>query len=396
MLPGLSLRGLLDSLNWSRPNATTMVPNGGENSIEMLAELEQFKQYFIPVLVVLGLIGNVASTMALLQRNLKKRPSAHFLAAKCISDTVFLLCLLLLWLQTLGVVLHGSGIWCHFLSMATQASNFQSTWFVVGMAVDRYLVICWPTWTHAHCCSGNKSVADLRHQHTTTVTWARIAVLIVSFVALAVYLNLSLTVGVVTIGGQPTCVPLFHFLKALQVLGYLDMLTNVLLPYTTVIVLISFTTHRVVRFRVSRKRVISRIASSKKTRCHYPKTELRQTKTIVIVCCTQLLCIVPTQVLRIYHTFRNAFGPNIGIQLEQIFLQHVFQLIYFLSFSLNFLLLVASDKVFRKVLHLTYVSLSTKMKLLCRRKNETFPVGAMAFALEFSATLVRMNESALL
>ena len=389
MLLGLSLKGLLSALNNSSPDGSPMTTQ--EGTISMLIFLETFKQYFIPIVAILGIIGNAISTMVLLQKNLKKRPTAHFLAAKCISDAMFLVCL---FLQTIGVMQQGSGLWCHFLSMVTQASNFQSTWYVVGMATDRYLVICLPVWTHVHCCRGNKPLTDIRHQHSTTVTWAKTAIICISFVALAVYLNLSLMVGVVAIGGQPTCVPLFAFLTAFQVLGYLDIIINVIIPYSAVCVLVLLTMKTVIRFYIYRKRVINNTGSSNTV--HYPKTELRQAKIIAIFCLVQLLSVSPTHILRIYHTVRHLLGLGQGLQLDQFFLQHVFQLIYFSSFAINFILLLCCDRIFRKVLRLMWVSILTRCGYICRSKNETFPVGAMTFALEFSSALVRMNETGLL
>ncbi|KAI8747892.1 12-(S)-hydroxy-5,8,10,14-eicosatetraenoic acid receptor, partial [Biomphalaria glabrata] len=55
--------------------------------------------YFIPLICSLGILGNLASVAVFLAGTMKKKSCIMYLTTKCISDTVFLAGLSIVWLD---------------------------------------------------------------------------------------------------------------------------------------------------------------------------------------------------------------------------------------------------------------------------------------------------------
>ena len=118
---------------------------------------------------------------------------------------------------------HSPG-WCNFVSFADRLSKFLVLWFVVAFATDRYIWFCHPKTNHAMC----------------TPFRAKIVVICLSLLGLVVFMNISLTVGVVKqVNKSPSCEVLIIFRRHLDVLDFIDVVVNVLLPYIVLAVLLA-------------------------------------------------------------------------------------------------------------------------------------------------------------
>lgn len=102
-------------------------------------------QFFaIPILVILGTIGNVFSILTLSSSPLRKFSSSVYLISLAVSDTVFLLCLLSVWVSEIGINLHSTYGWCQLLMYFTYVASFMSVWLIVAFTLERFIAICYP------------------------------------------------------------------------------------------------------------------------------------------------------------------------------------------------------------------------------------------------------------
>ena len=254
-------------------NGSQIVPNNhNKDIIQMINLLEyvsHFRVYFIPINAVLGILGNTITVLTLMTKALRIQPMMHFVIAKCVADSLFLISLLIQWLRTLGYDLYGAGVWCHILSMVTQATNFLSMWFVVCLAVDRFIIV--------YVAGSDRPMCGILHQCpcsllTTrikfkpggqmyipgwTVLKAIITIIGLSLLAIAVYLNISIAMGVTVNDSGRVCTPLPSFANTVQVLGEVDLFINILFPNIIITSFTIVTFRRVFHFHVARKRTIT-------------------------------------------------------------------------------------------------------------------------------------------
>lgn len=172
--------------------------------------------YFTPTIVGLGLAGNVVLALVLTLTSLKRNSANHYLCGAMMSDSVYLVGLALRWLSHLHIHLYSQKGWCQCLTFINKVSCFLSLWFIVAFSIDRLIVHVSPT----------------RAARLCTPFRAKIVICAMIVMAVVVFVNISLTVGVVE-EGEVRCVPLPQFDQQLRHLDLVDSLVNIVLPYTS-------------------------------------------------------------------------------------------------------------------------------------------------------------------
>ncbi len=166
--------------------------------------LDYANLYLTPVLILVGIAGNLASILVLLKTFLKVKPWSLLLAFKAFVDTGYLLCLFLVWLPRVNVLLFHSVGLCQTVTFLNYVFYFLSTWSIVGLTAERYLTFCFPLAMEKHC----------------TRRGTFIFILIEILVATAVYNFATWTHKVVQIDKTPICMPIpehYHLLTALNI-----------------------------------------------------------------------------------------------------------------------------------------------------------------------------------
>lgn len=107
--------------------------------------------YYIPVLVFTGTIGNILSVLVFFKTKLRKLSSSHYLAALGFSDTLFLLIVLVNWLNVAGVTLSHQHFFCQTLIYMSGVCSFLSVWFVVAFTVERFIAVLYPLKRQTMC-----------------------------------------------------------------------------------------------------------------------------------------------------------------------------------------------------------------------------------------------------
>ena len=95
--------------------------------------------YGIPIIFVIGTCGNMLSFKVFVFTSFGKQSSSIYIAVLSISDTLFLVSLLISWLGggRIGVLYVHSPIWCQVMIYVTYVCSFLSVWYVVLIMIDR-------------------------------------------------------------------------------------------------------------------------------------------------------------------------------------------------------------------------------------------------------------------
>ena len=100
--------------------------------------------YFVPFAIFIGLIGNTLSFLVFVCTPMKRLSASVYLAALALSDNGFLICALLSWSTNFGVSLYHRTGWCQAFVYFSYICGFLSVWYVVGFTVERYIAVCFP------------------------------------------------------------------------------------------------------------------------------------------------------------------------------------------------------------------------------------------------------------
>nr|KAG5692928.1 hypothetical protein BaRGS_031432 [Batillaria attramentaria] len=140
------------TLNASIDNHTACV-NNPEDDPNIVTSSMRFYTYSVPVILAIGILGNLVSLRVFLSRNMRKLSASTYLAALSTSDIMALVFYVLMeWLRW-GLpswnndgqleFLNAAGI-CQALFYFSYVSRFLSAWFIVTFTVERYIGVCHP------------------------------------------------------------------------------------------------------------------------------------------------------------------------------------------------------------------------------------------------------------
>ena len=94
----------------------------------------------LPGIALFGLIGNLLSLLVFTTTRLRRLSSSLYLSALSLCDSAFLLCVLVLWVDTLNVPLfHHPGV-CQTIVYLTFVFSFLSVWIVNVLTLEMYVI----------------------------------------------------------------------------------------------------------------------------------------------------------------------------------------------------------------------------------------------------------------
>ncbi|XP_076435803.1 uncharacterized protein LOC143275517 [Babylonia areolata] len=192
-------------------------PPSPDVAIKVLA---RFHLIAVPVIVVLGIVGNVLSFCIFVSKTLRRTSCSLYLAARCVSDTGFLLSVFITWLgDAMGIPVIHTMVVCQVVVFASYVFGFLSVWLVVCITLENYIRICHPFSVCRHC----------------TVQKAQRVLLGLCVLSVALYQFPLWTTHVVTVGEHRFCGNKAEFLEVFQALVYLDMVITLALPSLVII-----------------------------------------------------------------------------------------------------------------------------------------------------------------
>lgn len=290
--------------------------------------------YVTPLVLVLGILGSVMACVVLIGGELKALPCSVYLSALAVSDTCFLTAVVISWLKIFNLNIYALPMTCEFLTLISNGTNFLCSWYLVCLAMDRYIFVCWPRF-RGKCCSTFR---------------AKIVVTTIAIVAVVIFVNTTIMVGVVKSMASVHCAPLPKFFQTVRTLEKLDVFFNMVVPFCVILVLICCICQRLLTkgHRISFRRSERRDSSRRVVRSWSSQAELRLTTSVLIYLVGVFILQLPG------HTFRIAtMIKEIGQQLYQLpfrdfILHEIFQCLFYLSFAIKPFLLLATWREFRK------------------------------------------------
>lgn len=127
----------------------TLPYNTTNTTVSYTPAFEEFagtvSNVYTPVLVILGVLGNMLSVLVFFSRNLRSQSTSQYMIALAVSDTAFLLQLLLPWLNSmqLAPLFHQQG-WCQGIVYMSYWSCSFSGWLVAAFTVERFVAVLYP------------------------------------------------------------------------------------------------------------------------------------------------------------------------------------------------------------------------------------------------------------
>nr|XP_053642493.1 thyrotropin-releasing hormone receptor-like [Cherax quadricarinatus] len=161
--------------------------------------VRQLNTYYVPLLIVVGFVGNLLSCVVFLNTRLRMRSSSYYLAALAIADVTYLFILFLVWLDLLGFNTFNVNVMCQLEIYLGSVSSSLSVWLTVAFTVERFIAVQYP----------------LQRPTVCTVHRAKTVIVLLSTFSVTVHLYVFVTAGVIVhqdeseYNNTSACVPAF-------------------------------------------------------------------------------------------------------------------------------------------------------------------------------------------
>lgn len=286
------------------------------------------RKYSLPVLCVIGFMGNSLSAALFLGKTLRGFSCCIFLGVRSITDNGFLITLLIVWLDFLDVrVFHTVGV-CHITVFLSYVCSFLSVWCVVCVTIENYVRICHPMLIKLYCTS-------------------RTAVMIISFLtfaSLCIY-NIPLWSNeIVDIYEMNYCVTKRTYQDLQLVLTYIDTAMTLIIPLIAIIVLMVIILLKGME------------ASKRKLRLGHHRSKNRLVPSygtvaglLTAVSITFIFLHTPIHIFKLKVIIETVTGKYKVASVTDLTIGNVFQVMYYLNSSVNFLVYYICGKNFRRV-----------------------------------------------
>ncbi len=318
------------------------------------------REFYLPPLIACGLLLNCMLVVTVTCSKLRNFSVGPYLVLLAVADSLFLLSLLLIWVSTLNVEIYNLGELCQAITFISYSCVFLSMWINMALSVDRYIMVRYPASADT-CCSTFR---------------AKIICVALTVIAVAVYLNISLLMGVLkTKRGDSICVPLPRFAHQVRTLSRIDVFVNILLPMATMSVLNTITSHSVMQINRNRKVVIRTVRVRNKTRLpdltlqRRPRMEVRITKMILAISWCYIILNLPSHLFRICIMLKSLYQPEAVISNELFVWQQCLLFVVFTRFALTFPVLCVASHTFRKHLQAALTPQNSKSAYRSRAQH---------------------------
>ncbi|KAH7934096.1 hypothetical protein HPB49_021525 [Dermacentor silvarum] len=127
-------------VSWTSDDRVPFLPPTPPVAIQVLDFLNTA---YMPIVIYLGLIGNLLSLVTFLCTKLRSRTSSLYMGALAASDSGFLVVLSFAWLSERGVNMYKKDL-CPATVFLSSAFACWSVWLTVSFTAERFLAVCYP------------------------------------------------------------------------------------------------------------------------------------------------------------------------------------------------------------------------------------------------------------
>lgn len=276
--------------------------------------------YFLPVIIFVGIFGNVLSLSVFLDKELRNISSSVYIMSVLITDTGTLVTLIIVWLEALSINPWYLPGMCQSFVYIGYIFAFLTEWYVVCITVENYVTLRHPTKI--------KTLCTVRRAVIVTLSLA-----VFAFSTYCVFLFL-------THSNDGMC---HHFSddsskNIFYIFFYIDQVVTLLLPTIVLFVLLAIIILQVLKSIKSKRRMSQK---SNKKKSSIP--QVRVAKMLFVLSTSSFLQSTPDHVLKFCQTFGQF---NIESESEQI-AALILAFLAYTRFSSKFFILVGFSKNFR-------------------------------------------------
>ncbi|XP_063886882.1 neuromedin-U receptor 1-like [Scylla paramamosain] len=204
---------------------------------EQWGVVRQLNLYYVPLLIVVGFVGNLLSCVVFLNTRLRMRSSSYYLAALAVADVTYLFILFLVWLDLLGFNTFNVNVMCQLEIYLGSVSSSLSVWLTVAFTVERFIAVQYP----------------LQRPTVCTVHRAKTVILTLTGFSVTVHLYVFVTAGVIVHhdeGGVPIteCNLRMDYRGLMNVINWVDTLLTLVVPFIMIVVMNTLIARQLIRF----------------------------------------------------------------------------------------------------------------------------------------------------
>ncbi|XP_039294923.1 uncharacterized protein LOC111059972 [Nilaparvata lugens] len=215
-------------INVSRQNAAA----GNQDDCSNFLLLDFFRDYYMPIMICVGLVGNLLSCVVFLRTHLKVRSSSYYLAALATADFGFNVTLLLVWLSGFGLRVFNADGWCQGVVYFSSVCSFLSVWLIVAFTVERFIAVQYP----------------LHRPHMCTVERAKAVVSLLAALSLLLNGYSLFTAGVRLHEGEHICDMNENYREAMRVINAIDTILTLIVPLVLIVIMNTMITRNLLKF----------------------------------------------------------------------------------------------------------------------------------------------------
>ncbi|XP_066982475.1 thyrotropin-releasing hormone receptor-like [Macrobrachium rosenbergii] len=199
--------------------------------------VRQLNTYYIPLLIVVGFVGNLLSCVVFLNTRLRMRSSSYYLAALAIADVTYLFILFLVWLDLLGFNTFNVNVLCQLEIYLGSVSSSLSVWLTVAFTVERFIAVQYP----------------LQRPTVCTVHRAKTIILSLSCFSATVHVYVFITAGVIVHededGSKITeCNLRMDYRGLMNIINWIDTLLTLVIPFIMIVVMNTLIARQLIKF----------------------------------------------------------------------------------------------------------------------------------------------------
>lgn len=212
--------------------------------------LDCLNLYFTPVIIVVGLVGNFLSFLVFTFTHVKRVSSSMYLSALALADILFLLALLVVWMERFHVPLFATNGWCEVVTYTTQACGFLAMWMVLSFTAERYIVTYHPL-KKDKLCNRRK---------------ATIVVISLVLFSMVLYSHTFWTHEVIEIiPGIAKCVTAIQYSEIRTVMSSIDTILACIIPSCVIVILNIKIIIKIQKYQARRCQSLHNVANQKLT-----------------------------------------------------------------------------------------------------------------------------------
>lgn len=178
--------------------------------------------YYIPILITVGLIGNLTSVFVFMTTHLKLHSSSYYLASLAIVEFLFVVILLIVRFSfnSENDLFNKNG-WCQLFVYMSSVCTTLSAWLIVAFTVERFIAVQYP----------------LQRPHICTVSRAKIIVLGLVLIGLLSQSYIFWTAGIIKSEDYDICELKPEYKDVMKIINIFDTILTLIGPTLLIIIM---------------------------------------------------------------------------------------------------------------------------------------------------------------